>query len=138
VTDRPGDNVIENDRPASDLAARNAKRARIAAMQGMDELFPEVHMSIEDVRLEYARAAKKMWIWIAALVLTGLGGIAVQAIWMLSLVALAGAGFAWDVANERRSTYKRMLLENKIEKSIADHEARSAAAVSTDDGTERT
>jgi hypothetical protein len=57
---------------------------------------------------------------------------------MLSLVALAGAGFAWDVANERRSTYKRMLLENKIEKSIADHEARAAAAVSTDDGTERT
>jgi hypothetical protein len=117
--------VTNQDRPPLDAAARKAKRARLAQMQGMDELFPEVHMSVEDVRLEYVAAAKKMWLWIAALVLTVLAGFLVQAIWILSLCAFAGAGFAWDVANERRSTYKRMLLEDKIEKSIVDHEAKT-------------
>ncbi len=120
--------MTNQDRPPLDAAARKAKRARLAQMQGMDELFPEVHMSVEDVRLEYAAAAKKMWIWIAALVLTGLAGFLVQAIWILSVCAFAGAGFAWDVANERRSTYKRLLLEAKIEKSILDHESKAGAA----------
>jgi hypothetical protein len=115
-------------RPARDAAAISAKKARIASMAGMDELFPDVHKSLEEVRLEWARAAKKMWIWVGALALTVLAGVAVQAFWMLSLVALAGAGFAWDVANERRSTYKRMQLESKIEQSIGEHEAKAAAA----------
>jgi hypothetical protein len=115
-------------RPARDAAAISAKKARNAARAGMDELFPDVHKSLEEVRIEWARAAKKMWIWVGALALTLVAGIAVQAFWMLSLVALAGAGFAWDVANERRSTYKRMQLENQIEKSIGEHEAKAAAA----------
>lgn len=123
-TDVPTPNVS---RPPRDAAAVSAKKARVASHAGMDELFPDVHKSLEEVRIEWARAAKKMWIWVGALALTVLAGVAVQAFWMLSLVALAGAGFAWDVANERRSTYKRMQLENQIEKSIGEFEAKAAA-----------
>jgi hypothetical protein len=116
--------VTDREETASD-AARRAKRARVAQMDGMDEMFPDVHKSIDEIHAEYARAAKKMWIWVAALVLTGIAGIFVQAIWMFSVIAFGGAAFAWDVANERRSTYKRMLLEDKIEKSILEHEAKT-------------
>jgi hypothetical protein len=116
----------------ADAAARRARRARVAQMPGMDELFPDVHKSIEEVHAEYARGAMKMWIWVGAFVLLAVAGIAMQALWMLALVALGGAAFAWDSANERRSTYKRMLLESKIEKSILDHEAKAAAARAED------
>ncbi len=119
--------MTEQNPAAADDARKSAKRARVAAMDGMDEMFPDVHKSLEDVRAEWAGAARKMWIWIAAVVATALAGIAVQALWMLSLVALGGAAFAWDVQNERRSTYKRMVLESEIEKSILAHEAKAAA-----------
>jgi hypothetical protein len=120
--------MADEDRADLGAAQRRAKRARAETIEGMDEMFPDIRKSTDDVRDEWLRAARKMWIWVAAFAATAVAGIFMQALWMFSLIALAGAAFAWDVQNERRSTYKRMLLENKIERSILEHEKKAAAA----------
>jgi hypothetical protein len=120
--------VTNSERPGWDAAQTGTKDAAAEPMQGLEEMYPDVHKSVEEVRSEWAAEAKKMWLWLAGVAVLGLAGLVVQVFWVLGLVAAGFAAYAWDVQNERRSTYKRMLRENAIEQSIREHEAKAAAA----------